>query len=103
MSLLRSTGIVLVLVFQCLFFPSISFAHPPSGIVVDAQGRVYILYGGVVRIESSGKITTIQEDTGHWLALDSRNSFSKIPPDPYNRVTSDGVTFVFGSGAPLVI
>lgn len=104
MSLLRSTGTVLVLVFQCLFFPSTIFAHPPSGIVVDAQGSVYILYRGVVRIESSGKITTIQEDSGaHWLALDSRNDFSRMTPAPYKKVTSDGLTLVFGEGAPLVI
>jgi hypothetical protein len=104
MSLLRLTGTVLVLALQCLFFPNTIFAHPPSGIVVDVQGHVYILYRGVVRIESSGKITTIQEDSAaHWLALGSRNDFSSMPPVPYKRVTSDGFTLVFGEGAPLVI
>jgi hypothetical protein len=104
MLFLRSTGTVLVLVLQCLFFPCVMFAHPPSGIVVDAQGRVYILYRGVVRIESSGTVTTIREDVGgHWLAFDARNDFSQTDPVPYKRVASDGVTLVFGDGAPLAI
>lgn len=104
MSLLRLTGALLVMALVCLFFPRAMFAHPPSGIVVDARGRVYILYRGLVRIESSGAITTLKEGGGgHWLALDAGNKFSNADPLPYKTVTSEGITLVVGDGAPLVI
>jgi hypothetical protein len=66
-----------------------AFTHPPSGIVVDAQGHIYILYHGLVRIEPSGQLTTLQQDTGgHWLAWDKSGASSKVPTAYRN--TSDG-------------
>jgi len=106
---LRSAHIILVFVYLCFFLTSAAFAHPASGIVVDAQGRVYFIYSlrGVMRIEPLGKLTNIHEDNGgHWLALDTGGAFSKVTPKQFERITPDGVipSLIFASGgAPLVV
>jgi sugar lactone lactonase YvrE len=56
-------------------------AHPSSGIVVDPQGNVFFsdIDRGVLKIDTHGKVTTIfPKEGGHWLALDSNGSFSKM-------------------------
>ena len=91
---MRSARVVLVLVFQCVFLTNAAFAHPASGIVVEAQGRVYFIYTnhGVMRIEPSGKLTNIHEAKGgHWLAFDTGGAFSKVTPKQFERITPDGV------------
>jgi sugar lactone lactonase YvrE len=104
---LRLAVIVLVFVCQGLFFTNTAFAHPASGIVVDAQGCVYFIYSsqGVMRVESSGTLTNIHQDKGgHWLALDTAGTFSKVTPKQFERITPDGVvpSLIFASGgAPL--
>jgi sugar lactone lactonase YvrE len=109
MSPTRSTHIILVLVSLTFFLTNAAFAHPASGIVVDAQGRVYFIYSshGVMRIEPSGNLTNIHEDKGgHWLALDARGVFSKVTPKQFERITPDGAIpgLIFASGgAPLVV
>jgi sugar lactone lactonase YvrE len=110
MSSIRSARVVLVLVAQCFFLTTAAFAHPASGIVVDAQGRVYFIYSrhGVMRIEASGKLTNIYEDDkgGHWLALDTGGAFSKVTPKQFERITPDGAipSLIFATGgAPLVV
>src|SRR5271165_3141707 len=109
MSSIRSAHIILVLVSQCFFLTNAAFAHPASGIVVDAQGRVYFIYSshGVMRIEPSGKLTNIHEDKGgHWLALDTGGAFSRVIPKQFERITPDGAipSLIFANGgAPLVV
>lgn len=101
----RRVGSLLTLLCQCFFFASPSLAHPPSGIVVDREGHVYFLYHGVMQIEPSGKLTSIREDGGHWLALDSGGKFSKRTPRIFHSATPDGTipSLIFGDGAPLVV
>jgi formylglycine-generating enzyme len=107
--MLRSISIGLVLVCQCFFLTNASFAHPASGIVVDARGRVYFVYSGkgVVRIETSGTLTNIHEDTGgHWLALDATGAFARVTPKQFERITPYGAVpaLIFASGgSPLVV
>jgi len=110
MSPIRSARIILVLVCQCFFLTNAAFAHPASGIVVDAQGRIYFVYTnlGVMRIEPSGKLTNIHKEDkgGHWLALDTGGAFSKVTPKQFERITPDGAipSLIFASGgAPLVV
>src|SRR5271165_2804621 len=71
MSSIRSV-LIIGLVSQCFLLTKAAFAHPASGIVVDAQGRVYFVYTnlGVMRVEPSGKLTNIHKEDkgGHWLA-----------------------------------
>jgi hypothetical protein len=77
--------------------------------VVDSQGHVYFIYSahGVMRIETSGEPTNIHPDGGgHWLALDSSGSFSRVTPKLFERITPDGSvpSLIFASGgAPLVV
>jgi sugar lactone lactonase YvrE len=95
-------GFVLLLL-QCWLLLGRGFAHPPSGIVVDDQGRIYFLDHGLVRIEPSGSLTTIQDSSGgHWMALDTvgNNPFVSTL-GPYHRVSVDGNSLFFGDGAPL--
>ncbi len=61
-------------------------AHPGSGIVVDAQGRVYFseagdidarLPGAVWQIDRQGKLSRLQEGGAHWLTLDVKRGFAQ--------------------------
>lgn len=93
-----------LLLVACLVFPCTALAHPPSGIVVDGQGRVYFLYHGLVRIEPSGQLSTIEEDSGgHWLTLGARSAISAIELSAYKQVFADGDSFLYGDGAPLAL
>lgn len=109
MSSLRSPRVIMLVVCQCLLIASASFAHPASGIVVDAHGRLYFIYSshGVMRLEPSGKLTNIHADRGgHWLAIDPGGAFSKVTPKEFERIMPDGVipSLIFASGgAPLVV
>ncbi len=93
----------LLLLLQCMLWES-AFAHPPAGLVVDDRGRVYFLDHGLVRIESNGALTTIQESSGgHWLARDVSGKHTEPTQGPYNRVSVDGNVLFFGDGAPLAM
>jgi len=99
----RLTGLSLMLFFGCLFLTELCLAHPPSGVVIGKNGHVFFLYHGLVGIDSSGKMATIQEDSGgHWLAVNTDGDFSKMP-SAYKQVSSDGTTMIYGDGAPLTI
>lgn len=95
---------VVLLLLACLLIPCSGFAHPASGIVVDQNGHVYFLYHGLVRIEPSGQLTTIEGDSGgHWLTLEANGAISAITLSAYKKVFADGDSFLFGDGAPLAI
>jgi sugar lactone lactonase YvrE len=60
-------------------------AHPGSGIVVDAQGRVYFseagdidahLPGAIWQIDTQGKLTRLHEGGAHYLTLDTKRGFA---------------------------
>jgi sugar lactone lactonase YvrE len=90
-------------------------AHPSSGIVVDQQGNVFFsdIDRGVLKIDAHGTVTTIfPREGGHWLALDSNGSFSKVDfeksshwPRWFKRRTAIGVrpTLLSDGGSPLVV
>jgi hypothetical protein len=101
---------LLALIGQYFFLTNSTFAHPASGIVVDAQGHVYFIYSnhGVIRIGPSGKLTNTHaaKAGGHWLALDAGGAFSKVTPKQFERITPDGAvpTLIYADGgAPLVV
>ncbi|HLY39936.1 MAG TPA: hypothetical protein VKR52_01935 [Terracidiphilus sp.] len=99
----RRRAILMLLFAALLSYPCALFAHPASGIVVDAQGRVYFLYNGLVRIESSGQLSTLDPNTGgHWLAL-ANGTLPAGSLGPYKKVLADGNTLLYGDGAPLAI
>jgi sugar lactone lactonase YvrE len=103
----RSRSLFVVLgLCPWLLFLTPAFAHPASGIVVDNQGRVYFLFDSLYRIDPSGKLSVVlQNSAGHWLALDAKGAFAGVTPKIYKRATPDGArpALIYGDGAPLVI
>jgi sugar lactone lactonase YvrE len=85
-------------------------AHPSSGIVVDEQGQVYfqdIVARTVWKIDAQGKLTKYYEKLGgHWIALDSKGSFSRADLKLVNRITPFGARpalIIADGGAPIVV
>ncbi len=102
----RSLSVVLTVLCQWLLLVTPAVAHPASGIVVDDQGRIYFLFDSLYRIEPSGRLSVVRENTGgHWLALDAKGAFANTVPKIYKRATPDGAipALIYGDGAPLVI
>jgi sugar lactone lactonase YvrE len=102
----------------CLFWlflaaPAV-LAHPSAGIVVDADGNVLVadLSRGLIKIDPQGKVTTLQKEAGHWLALDPQGAFSDVDftksrhwPRWFKRRTSAGAkpALITDGGSPLVV
>ncbi len=87
-----------------------AFAHPASGIIVNAKGEVFFVHTGkgVCKIEEQGKLTYIHKDTGgHWMALDTEGKFSSAADNRlFKRITPSGVkpALLYASGgAPFVV
>jgi hypothetical protein len=104
----RSRCLCLVLASLCrwLLLVTPAFAHPASGIVVGDQDRIYFLFDSLYRIDPSGKLSVVKENTGgHWLALDGKGAFANATLTIYKRATAGGATLalIYGDGAPLVI
>jgi hypothetical protein len=103
-------GAVLAVASLCGWFAAGAFAHPASGIVVNAKGEVFFVHTGqgACKIEAQGKLTYLHKDTGgHFLALDTPGTFSSAAGNRlFQRITPAGVkpTLLFASGgAPLVV
>jgi hypothetical protein len=97
-----------------LGFATLSLAHPGSGIVVDAQGNVFVsdINRGLLKFSPDGKVTVVLKEAGHWLAVDAGKKFAGMdfqksehwprwfkhrnPPGSELALISDG-------GSPLVI
>ncbi len=102
----RSLCLVLSGLCQWLLLVTPALAHPASGIVVDDQGHIYFLFDSLYRIDASGKLSVVQENSGgHWLAFDAKGAFAHATPKIYKRATPDGAipALIYGDGAPLVI
>jgi len=109
------TLILLTAIVQSSLATFTASAHPSSGIVVDKQGNVFFsdLDRGVLKIDARGKVTTIfPKEGGHWLALDTKGSFSKVDfeksphwPRWFKRRTPAGVrpALISDGGSPLVV
>jgi len=83
------------------------YTHPGSGIVVDREGNVYFTHSGrgVGRIDSRGALTYIHESRGgHWMCLDSKNSFSSATPRHFERIALPGLeqALIFADGGSPV-
>jgi len=85
------------------------FAHPASGIVVNANGEVFFVHTGQGSMQDRGawQVTYLHKDTGgHWVALDTEGKFASAAD---NRLFRDyparrdaDIPFSSG-GAPLVV
>jgi hypothetical protein len=98
------------LAVYCLFgeFAAGAYAHPASGIVVNAKGEVFFVHTGkgACKIEEQGKLTYIHKDTGgHFLALDPEGRFSSAADNRlFVKIKGVKPTMLFASGgAPFVV
>ena len=103
-----ATTILIVAAFERP--PQTASAHPGSGIVVDQDGQVFFQdsQGGAIwKIDTHGKLTKYYDKMGgHWMALDSAGSFSRIDLKLVKRITpfaSRPTLLVADGGAPLVV
>lgn len=78
-------SILLAVLAHLCFATFTASAHPGSGIVVDAQGRVYFseagdidahLPGAIWQIDAQGKLTRLREGGAHYLTLDAKRGFA---------------------------
>ncbi len=105
-----SIGAVLALLSLSGLFAGGAFAHPASGIVVNAKGEVFFVHTGegVGKIDAEGKLTYVHKvrGGGHFLALDAAGRFSAQFPKLFEKVTPEGVkpALLYASGgAPFVV
>lgn len=103
-------GAVLTVSALCGQFTGGAFAHPASGIVVNAKGEVFFAHTGVGvgKIDAEGKLTYIHKVSGggHFLAWDATGRFFSQLPRLFERVTPQGVkpALLYASGgAPFVV
>jgi len=102
--------IILSVVGACLLAAT-ALAHPGSGILVDARGRVYFLDtgSGLWKIDTNGGLSHISPLRNHWIALDPSDRFtqSRLPTDPGRDwvITAAGSnpTMLISTDFPLVI
>jgi len=85
-----------------------AFAHPGSGIVVNANGEVFFVYKGVWKIARDGKLTHLHQDGGgHWLALDTKGKFASVDDNRlFKKLTTCGAkpALLYASGgAPFIV
>jgi hypothetical protein len=87
-----------------------AFAHPASGIVVNAKKEVFFIHTGqgVCKIDAEGKLSYIHkvDGGGHFLALDPEGKFSTQFPRLFEKVALEGAkpTLLYASGgAPFVV
>jgi sugar lactone lactonase YvrE len=100
-----------VLSLALALMPS-TYAHPGSGIAVDAQGNIYFVDTGrgVWKANPNGDLTLISGTAYHWLALDekghfARNNLGSFDRGSFERVTPAGAvpTVVISSDYPIVV
>jgi hypothetical protein len=103
-------SIVLAVSSLCGWFAAGAFAHPASGIVVNAKGEVFFVHTGkgACKIEAQGGLSYVNKDTGgHFLVLDTEGKFASAADNRlFQRITPSGVkpTLLYASGgAPLVV
>jgi len=111
---INSVTLILTVSVVCVLLVTLSLAHPSSGIVVDHRGEIFFsdLSRGLLKIDAHGKVTTIGQEGGHWLALDETGSFSQVSfekskhwPRWFKRRTPVNVrpALITDGGSPLVV
>src|SRR5947209_13378687 len=95
-------------------FATLSLAHPGSGIVVDAQGNVFVsdINRGLLKFSPDGKATVVLKEAGHWLAVDDEKKFARMDfqksehwPRWFKHRNAPGseLALISDGGSPLVI
>src|SRR5262249_28052648 len=89
-TLMRTSMLAALWIFIafCTIVATRASAHPGSGIVVDAQGRVYFVETGnpdagarfpgfIWEVDTRGKLSPVHRVGAHWLTLDANGSFAR--------------------------
>jgi hypothetical protein len=108
------THVVLLLASAFMFVSSYGFAHPGSGIVVDARGNVFVadISRGLVRFGADGKVSIVLKEAGHWLARDTTGRFRRMEFEKsihwprwfkHRRPPGEALALISDGGSPLVI
>ena len=95
----------------CLMLAAAVFAHPGSGILVDARGQVFFLDtgSGLWKIDTKGALSHISPLRNHWIAMDASDRFTqaRLPTDTGRDwvITAAGTdpTMLISTDFPLVI
>ena len=106
--------LLISIIAVCVLAPRGGSAHPGSGIVVDAQGNVFVsdINRGLLKFSPDGKVAVVLKEAGHWLALDASGKFARMEfeqsdhwPRWFKHRSSPGTTLALISdgGSPLVI
>ena len=109
-----SRGVAILIVTGFLLAAIIDAdAHPGSGIVVDAKGRVYFVDTGqgVWMLDTQGKLTLIHRMAYHWMALDEQGHFARsntlgeFDRGSFERITPVGSTpsIIISSDYPITV
>jgi len=105
---MRRTGLAVVVFVLFLASPSL-LAHPGSGIVVDAKGRIFFVDtgGGVFRVDAPGSMTRLSGPAFHWMAIDQEGRFARpsLPSgsDWELRAVGSDPTLLLSSDFPVVV
>lgn len=72
-----------LMLLLCTLGETGTFAHPGSGIAVDAQRRVFFTDTGlgIWRVDGDGKLTLISKSAMHWMAMDPKGHFADSPDE----------------------
>ena len=105
MRILSLSHILLVFLFSHVYLPgSSTFAHPPTGIAVDAHGNVFfvdILSNSVFKVSPAGEISVVVKLVGfpHSLALDARGNLfvGEYDSNRVVKLTPEGKVGIFAS------
>lgn len=107
-----SVAVPLTLMGFALAAPA-AFAHPGSGIAVDARGQVYFVDTGrgVWKIDDRGKVTLIHTLAYHWMAFDGKGHFAEsralgdFDRGSFERITPAGAVpaLILSSDFPVAV
>jgi hypothetical protein len=107
----------------CTVIVARASAHPGSGIVVDAQGRVYFVETGnpdaqfpgfIWEADARGKLTPVHRTGAHWLTPDENASFARADLGEWFRqrrtpwlqrvqAHESGPALIQADGCPIVV
>lgn len=109
----RRIGAVALALVAFALAASAAFAHPGSGIAVDARGQVYFVDTGrgVWKLDSRGKLTLIHTLAYHWMAFDGKGHFAQsralgdFDRGSFERITPAGAVpaLILSSDFPVAV
>lgn len=111
----HSRRLLALFLVAALSFTSLgSFAHPGSGVVVDAQGNAFVadINRGLLKFGADGKVTVVLKEAGHWLSLDAAGKFTRMEFEKsdhwprwfkHRALPGTEMMLISDGGSPLVI